>query len=164
MWRTVQKLYDFHGTDAKGIVWAHNTHVGDARQTAMKDNNMENIGELSRSEWGEDQVFIVGFGTCYGKVNAGFQWGTPMQIMDVPLAREGSIESYLCNLNEPDFYLVFNETHQSIDSLQEYIPNRAIGVVYNPANEAGNYVPTIFPRRYDAFVFIRETSAITPVK
>jgi len=164
MWQTVQKLFDFYGAEAKGIVWAHNTHVGDARFTAMQDNNMENIGALSRNDWGESEVFIVGFGTCYGLVNAGFQWGTPMQIMEVPVAREGSIESLLCNLSEPDFYLVFDEIIRSMDSLQVFLPNRAIGVVYNPTNEAGNYVPTIFPRRYDAFVFIRETKALTPVK
>jgi erythromycin esterase-like protein len=102
MMETLGSLMKFHGSTAKGIVWVHNTHIGDVRATDMKRAGMINIGELARSEYGEDDVFLIGFGSYRGNVIAGDAWGSPMEIMDVPPAGDSSIENALhekCNEN-----------------------------------------------------------------
>src|SRR5215203_3006739 len=71
MMETLQRLLKFHGRGAKGIVWAHNTHVGDARATDMERAGMVNIGQLAREQLRADQVYLVGFGTYEGTVCAG---------------------------------------------------------------------------------------------
>jgi len=164
MWLSIKRLLDTYGPESKGIVWAHNTHVGDASATSMHQYGMHNIGFTSRKEMGQDQVFIVGFGTYSGKVNAGHQWGEPMRIMDVPKAMRGSLEYALSKFEAPDFMLVFDNNDREESFLQNQIGHRAIGVVYNPRNEAGNYVPSLFTKRYDAFIFIRETTALSVVE
>ena len=92
---TVSRLLDLYGPDSKGIVWAHNTHIGDARFTEMHNRGQENIGQLSRQDHGEYNVLLVGFGTHEGRVKAGASWGAPMQNMRVPNARRGSLENLL---------------------------------------------------------------------
>ena len=164
MWETVQRLSREYGNGAGAIVWAHNTHVGDADATTMRFQNMVNIGRLSRRDWGQDQVFITGFGTYTGWVNAGSSWGSPMQRMRVPVGMEGTYEYIFGNLQHEQFYLIFDEEDRDHPLLNQYIGHRAIGVVYNPAGESGNYVPTILPHRYDAFIFIRETAPLNPVR
>ena len=164
MWFSVKRLFDLYGQNSRGIVWAHNTHVGDARATTMASHGMVNIGSLSRQELGGDNVFITGFGTFRGMVNAASQWGSPMQIMNVPGAHNKSIEVALNQVGKPAFLLLFDETDRAHSLFEQYIGHRAIGVVYNPRNETGNYVPTYFTRRYDSFIFINETNALKPVK
>ncbi|TVR72150.1 MAG: erythromycin esterase family protein [Marinilabiliales bacterium] len=164
MWETVKRLLSWYGEDARGVVWAHNTHVGDARATVMRYQNMVNIGMLSRQELGHDNVFINGFGTYTGRVNAGSSWGSDMQRMTVPRGMEGSYEYIFGHVDYEQFYLVFDEEDRSKPELNEFRGHRAIGVVYNPRHETGNYVPTILPERYDSFIFIRETSPLSPVR
>ncbi len=142
--------------DGKGIVWAHNTHVGDARATEMSLYGQVNKGQLLR-EAGLN-VFILGFGTYKGEVVAGSSWGSPMQVMQVPEAMNESYEYLLESLGLESEIIVFNET--TPQELFEARGHRAIGVVYNPLNEQGNYVGTILPYRYDAFIFFKETSAL----
>lgn len=163
MWISVQRLFELYGPESKGIVWAHNTHVGDARATGMGESGMVNIGMLSRMEWGNEEVFITGFGTYTGKVNAGARWGTPMRIMNVPKALSGSLEHAFSQFKHPDFLLIFDDEDRNNPIFQQHIGHRAIGVIYNPRDEAGNYVPSLFTQRYDAFIFIRETTALEPV-
>ncbi len=164
MWKTVQRLLDEYGKGSKGIVWAHNTHVGDADATPMRYQDMVNIGRMSRRDLGDDQVFITGFGTWAGRVNAGTQWGSRMERMVVPEGIEGSYENIFGQLEYEQFYLVFDEDDREHPLLNQFIGHRAIGVVYNPRHEAGNYVPTLLPHRYDAFIFIRETNPLRPVR
>jgi erythromycin esterase len=160
MMETLDRLVNFHGKGSKSIVWEHNTHIGDARATNMKRAGMVNIGQLAREQYGINQVYLVGFGTYAGTVIAGEEWGSPMEEMDVPPAREGSIEHVLHREGTHDRYLLFNAE----DIRKEYetsIQHRAIGVVYDPERERyGNYVPSVMAERYDAFVFIDETKAL----
>lgn len=158
---TVERLADFYGEDSKGIVWAHNTHVGDARATPMAHQGMENIGYLLRNKHGEENVFIVGFGTHRGSVLAGRRWGAPMETMLVPVAMENSFGDIFFQAGIPKALLIFNEGVPS--SFFEVRGHRAKGVVYDPLQESGNYVPTILPRRYNAFIFIEETNPLTPM-
>ena len=163
MVETLERLMRFHGPDAKAIVWEHNTHIGDARYTDMADACMVNVGQLVRERRGGEDVVLVGFGSHRGSVVAGAEWGAPMQRMPVPPAREGSWEDVLHRAGEEDKLLVFAEAAYE-DELLEPRAHRAIGVVYDPAYErCGNYVPTVLPRRYDAFLYLDETRALHPL-
>lgn len=166
MKKTVDRLsihYQDNTSPGKGIVWAHNTHVGDASATAMSQRGMVNIGQLMREDQGSENIFILGFGTYSGTVVAARQWGAQKQVLDVPEATEHSAEGKLAMIDNEVFVLFFDrESYPEI--LLEPIGNRAKGVVYNPESEhLGNYVPTVLPKRYDAFVFIRETNALEPL-
>ena len=162
MVETLERLMKHHGPEAKAIVWEHNTHVGDARFTDMARAGMFNVGQLVRQTNDASDVVIVGFGTHRGTVVAGDEWGAPMRRMRVPPAREASFEHALHDAETSDALLLFNESENGgIEGLDEPIGHRAIGVVYDPHNERwGNYVPTIVPKRYDAFVYIEESSGV----
>lgn len=163
MMETLDRLMRFHGTGAKGIVWEHNTHIGDARATSMKGAGMVNIGQLAREHYGVDQVYLVGFATYTGSVIAGDEWGAPMMEKEVPPAREGSIEYLLHHESPDDRYLLLN-TADIEKRYETSIRHRAIGVVYNPENERyGNYVPSVLAQRYDALLFLDETQALHPL-
>ncbi|MGE0172628.1 MAG: erythromycin esterase family protein [Oligoflexales bacterium] len=165
MFETLQRLIDNYGERSKGIVWEHNTHVGDARYTDMIERRMLNIGQLARQIYGHDQVSLVGFSTYEGNVIAARSWGAPAQEMVVPPARENSWEDVFHKIlsNQNGFFLSQGEKHGK--AMMEPRGHRAIGVVYNPSTEAyGNYVPTVLPMRYDAWVFIDKTSAVTPIE
>jgi erythromycin esterase len=163
MMDTLNSLFKFHGPGSKGIVWEHNTHIGDARYTDMKKSGMFNIGQLAREERGEDDVVLVGFGSYSGTVIAGEEWGSPMQVMRVPEARQGSVEQILHDESPENKLLIF-DTHSKKERFNKTLPHRAIGVVYHPKYEKyGNYVPTVLNSRYDAFVYIDHTRALHPV-
>jgi erythromycin esterase len=147
----------------KGVVWEHNTHVGDARFTDMRDAGMVNVGQLMRERHGESDVVLVGFGSHHGSVVAGRSWGAPAERMGVPAARQGSIEALMHDsLTAESALFVFP------DALPTWATDdrshRAIGVVYRPEAERwGNYVTTILGRRYDAFLWLDETTALAPL-
>jgi erythromycin esterase-like protein len=162
MAQTLQNLLEFHGPDSKVIIWEHNTHVGDARYTDMATEGMVNVGQLVRETYGENNVYIVGFGSYEGSVIAATSWGAPMQSMNVPKAMKGSWEEFL-HRNGGTNKIIFSREIENNPALQKSIGHRAIGVVYNPGREQGNYVPSIIPKRYDAFVFIDQTSALHPI-
>jgi erythromycin esterase len=161
---TVNLLLQVHGDDSKGIVWAHNTHIGDAQATSMANEGMVNIGQLSRQTFGNENVMLIGFTTYNGRVNAGSRWGAIMSRMRIPNAMEGSAESLLKSCNIKQFYIVFDEAMRQNKELLKPINHRAIGVVYNPANEQlYNYVPSVLPMRYDVLFFIKTSSSLEPI-
>lgn len=160
---TVDRLLDHYGEDAKGIVWAHNTHVGDARATQMRRQGMNNIGQHARETHGEENVVIVGFSTHRGKVIAGSAWEAPQREMDVPEAMPGSLDELFHQLDKSSFLLVMNDARE-IDGFIRPRGHRAIGVVYNPQTERqGNYVWTNPTQRYDVMIYIDETTALSPL-
>ncbi|MCJ8164404.1 erythromycin esterase family protein [Pontibacter sp. E15-1] len=164
MMETLDRLLEFHGPEAKAIVWEHNTHVGDASYTSMADDGMYNIGQLARERYGRDQVKLIGFGTYQGTVVAGKSWGAPMQKMEVPPAVEGSWEDMLHRMDDEDKIILAKDL-RDVPALQKPIGHRAIGVVYDRRYEAfGNYVPTLIPDRYDAFLYFDETEAVHPLR
>lgn len=161
---TLNRLMKHHGPDAKTIVWEHNTHIGDARATDMSRDKMINVGQVVREEHEQDGVVLVGFGSYKGTVIAGSNWGAPMQIMNVPPAREGSIEEILHSEGASNRLLIFNRENRN-ERWSETYPHRAIGVVYHPTLEKhGNYVPSVIAERYDAFIFLDETKALHPLQ
>ncbi|HEU0113717.1 MAG TPA: erythromycin esterase family protein [Thermomicrobiales bacterium] len=159
---TLNRLIRFYGPDAKAIVWEHNTHIGDARYTDMAAAGMFNVGELVREEHETDGVVLAGFGSHQGTVIAGRQWDAPMEVMTVPEARAGSWENALHQMTAEDRLLLFHRPVES-DALAVPRGQRAIGVVYDPAREWGNYVPTVLPLRYDAFMYLDRTEALHPL-
>jgi erythromycin esterase len=163
MTETLQRLMQFHGAGARGIVWEHNTHIGDARATPMKHSDTINIGQLAREAWGSENVYLVGFGSYKGSVIAGDAWGAPMQKMPVPEAKRESVEAQLHAESTANRYLLFRD-RDTAKLFQKPIPHRAIGVVYNPERERmGNYVPSVMANRYDAFIYLDETKALHPL-
>jgi erythromycin esterase-like protein len=162
MMETLDRLLSFYGPGAKTIVWAHNTHIGDARATDMKFQGMHNLGELARKKYGEKDVFLVGFGSFEGSVIAASVWGDGMQRMPLPPAIPESWENILKETGTLDGYLLLKEFRKG-GVLDFEIGHRAIGVVYNPSSENRNYVPSRLPFRYDAFVFLRQTKGLHPL-
>lgn len=159
MMSVLDRLLEYHGPSSKAVVWAHNTHIGDARFTDMARGGMVNIGELARERYGEDAVFLLGFGTYAGTVVAGGEWGAPMERMEVPPAEPDSWEHRLHQESTLDRAIL-----DFGDEDEEVFGHRAIGVVYDPRYERfGNYVPTFVPRRYDSFVYLDRTQALHPL-
>jgi erythromycin esterase len=162
MAETLERLLAYTAPGARGIVWEHNTHIGDARFTDMIDEGQVNLGQLARERYGEKDAVLIGFGTYQGAVIAGSEWGEPWEEMTVPRGRHGSWEDVLHSAGASDKLLVF-PTEPS-EAIAERRGHRAIGVVYRPQYEQyGNYVPTVLPHRYDAFLFIDRTTAVHPL-
>lgn len=161
---TLERLLKFHGKNSKAIVWEHNTHIGDARATDMADEGMYNIGELARTEHHDKGVVLVGFGSFNGTVIAGKSWGATTQQMKLPEAKNGSIEYLMHKAGNENKLLIMDDFIKSDVFMENHIGHRAVGVVYNPKYEQyGNYVPTVLPLRYDAFIYLDNTRALYPL-
>jgi erythromycin esterase-like protein len=159
---SLDRLMAHHGPAAKAIVWEHNTHIGDARATDMAGVGMVNVGQLVRERHAGEGVILVGFGSHRGTVIAGREWGAPLERMAVPAARMGSWEGVLHQAAPADSLLLMGDLRR-IELAHVLRGHRAIGVVYHPERETGNYVPTVLPERYDAFLFIDESQALHPL-
>lgn len=163
MTETLARLLDFHGPESKAIVWEHNTHIGDARATDMHRSGMVNVGQLVRERWGEPATVSVGFGSYKGSVIAGSSWGANMEKMEVPEARDNSWEALL-HSSTPENKLIITGDVKEYPLMSKRHQHRAIGVVYDPYMESyGNYVPSLIPQRYDAFIFLDESKALHPI-
>lgn len=168
MLATLEQLLDYHGGDAKAIVWAHNSHIGDYRATDMEASGLVNLGGLAREKWGEEQIALVGFGTYQGEVIASGAWDGPIEKMVVPPGKPGTYESifheFVKRSRIKNFFIDLRGKGTRQGPLSKVRGHRAIGVVYHPAHERfGNYVPTSLANRYDAFIFFDETRALEPM-
>jgi protein-L-isoaspartate(D-aspartate) O-methyltransferase len=166
MFDTLQALLALYGAGSRGVVWAHNSHVGNASATEMGARGEWNIGQLCRKALGED-AYIIGFGTDHGTVAAASDWDEPMQRMRVRPAHPESYES-LCHASErPAFVLHLRDPRRPAirDELLPPRLERAIGVVYRPETErASHYFHAILPGQFDEFVWFDETRAVTPLR
>jgi erythromycin esterase-like protein len=163
MVEVLNKISTFYGPQTKGIIWEHNTHVGDARATDMAVHGMVNVGQLLREQEGNEKIFIIGFGTHRGTVIAADEWGVNFERMIVPPAQVGSWEDLMHKSGAYDKFIIFNDTNR-LEFIQK-IGHRAIGVVYNPRYEHyGNYVPSVMSERYDAFIYINSSNALNPLE
>ncbi|SDG65223.1 Erythromycin esterase homolog [Lentzea fradiae] len=161
---TLHRLLLHYGAGSKAVVWAHNTHVGDARATHMAMSGNVNIGQLARERHGGDQVVLIGFGGHHGTVIAGSSWGAPLREMPVPAARPGSLEHVL-HVSAPELALMVFPRDDLPGLLTTELPHRAIGVVYDPGQDrVRNYLPTRLGGRYDAFLWFDETRALHPLQ
>jgi len=167
MFDTLERLLESKGDGAKAVVWAHNSHVGNARYTDMGIRRGQlNIGQLCRQRWGK-QVSIIGFGTHTGTVAAAADWDEPMQVMNVLPSRRDSYEILGHETGMSRFLLDLREGHMDKRIREELMAprlQRFIGVVYRPQTEYwSHYSKCILPKQFDGYVFIDTTSAVTPL-
>lgn len=167
MMETLERLQEHYGPEAKAIVWAHNTHIGDYRATDMVLNNQVNLGGLARKRYGAELVALIGFATYSGTVIAASAWDGKTEVMKIPNAEIGSLESLLHGaapfIGSKQFYFQLKDFKEE-ELFKDYLGHRAIGVVYQSQYESrGNYVPTILSKRYDALIYFDHTSALTPL-
>lgn len=158
---TIDRIAHHHGAGSKGLVWAHNTHVGDARATDMARAGMVNIGQLMRQRH-PGEVFLAGFASYSGTVTAAEAWGASEQTMTLPRAVRGSHEDLLNQALSEAAVLAFG-AERSGPWLTAPHGHRAVGVVYDPQHEIGNYVPTVMAGRYDTVLWIPRTAALLPL-
>ncbi len=163
MFDTLERVLAHRGPDAKAVVWAHNSHVGDAEFTEMGQVRGEhNIGQLARARFGADAA-LVGFGTDRGTVAAASDWDGAMEIMRVRPARDDSYEGRSRDAGLPAFFLETGPGQkQSIrDVLAEPLLERAIGVIYRPETELrSHYFQAELSRQFDAWIWFEETQAV----
>jgi erythromycin esterase-like protein len=149
--------------DARAVIWAHNSHLGDARATYMSDGGQLNLGQLVRQAHG-DQVRLIGFTTHTGTVTAASNWDEPAQRKRVRSSLPGSYERLFHDVGVPRFLLLLNSpdmrTILSAPRLE-----RAIGVIYRPDTERiSHYFPAHLPGQFDAVLHIDETRALEPLE
>ena len=167
MFDTLNVILDAKGPSAKAIVWAHNSHIGNARFTDMGMHREElNIGQLVKEKW-DSRARLIGFGTHSGTVAAADDWDEPMKIKRVQpslpesherMSHESDIARFLLDLRE-------GEAGRGVrEALMEPRLERFIGVIYRPETERwSHYSEAILPKQFDGWVWFDETSAVTPL-
>ncbi|HTT75380.1 MAG TPA: protein-L-isoaspartate(D-aspartate) O-methyltransferase, partial [Candidatus Binataceae bacterium] len=164
MFDTLAQLLEFHGPASKGIVWEHNSHVGDASATEMGSRGEYNVGQLARSRFAE-AAFLIGFGTDHGTVAAASDWDGPMEIKRVRPSHEASYE-HLCHDSEVKAFMLHLKDpvrHAVRDELEAARLERAIGVVYRPDTELmSHYFQACLSRQFDEYIWFDETRAVSP--
>jgi erythromycin esterase-like protein len=163
MFDTLRALLQRRGPQAKAVVWAHNSHIGNAAATEMGWSGEFNIGELCRTAFGEEAA-LIGFGTDRGTVAAADDWGEEMEILRVRPVRPDSHEALFRDNTPP----------RSLTDLRPAVApelraalarprlERAIGVIYRPGTERqSHYFEAVLPEQFDAFVWFAETHAVT---
>jgi protein-L-isoaspartate(D-aspartate) O-methyltransferase len=167
MFETLCQILDAKGPDSKAIVWAHNSHIGNARFTEMGEVREElNVGQLVKEKFGE-KARLIGFGTHSGTVAAADDWDEPMEVKTVRPSLPGSYERMCHESGVPRFLL---DLRQGVlgggleDALMTPRLERFIGVIYRPETERwSHYAEAILPRQFDAFVWFDETEAVKPL-
>jgi protein-L-isoaspartate(D-aspartate) O-methyltransferase len=165
MFDTLQSLRAFYGPDARGIVWEHNSHVGNATATEMSTRGELNVGQLCRAKL-HNAAYIVGFGTDRGTVAAAFEWDGPVQRMRVQPSHGESYERLFHDSDVPAFTLHLREPKRGAvrDELVPPRLERAIGVVYRPETElASHYFYASLPHQFDEYIWFDETRAVEPL-
>jgi protein-L-isoaspartate(D-aspartate) O-methyltransferase len=165
MFDTLKNLLAFHGPDSKAVVWAHNSHVGNAAATEMAARGEHNIGQHCRKAFGA-QAYLVGFGTHSGTVAAASDWGGPMEVKSVRPSLPNSYERLCHAVGLPRFMLGLrgNADLCGPKGLGRERLERAIGVIYRPETElASHYFQASLPQQFDDYIWFDDTRAITPL-
>jgi erythromycin esterase-like protein len=165
MFDTLRTLLSYYGPESKGIVWEHNSHVGDASSTEMSTRGEHNVGEMCRDAFGPN-AYSIGFGTDHGTVAAASNWGAPMERMRVRPAADESYERLFHEVGIPAFMLHLREPRRSALREELLAPRleRAIGVIYRPDTEMlSHYFVASLPMQFDEYVWFDETHAVEPL-
>jgi erythromycin esterase-like protein len=149
------------------IVWAHNSHLGDARATEMSLRGEHNVGQLARERWG-DAVVNVGFTTYHGQVRAAPTWNGSDRAYDINPGRPDSIEHLLHEVSKarglPAFVLVLEDAAADVREALPPLLQRAIGVIYRPDTERqSHYFEASLADQFDAVIHFDRTRAVEPV-
>ena len=163
MFNTLERLLQHRGPDAKAVVWAHNSHIGNAAFTEMGQVRGEhNIGQLARERFGDDAA-LIGFGTDRGTVAAASDWDGDMEIKRVRPARDDSYEGRSRDTGIAAFLLETGPGQREAvrAELAEPLLERAIGVIYRPETELlSHYFEASLPHQFDAWIWFAETEAV----
>jgi erythromycin esterase-like protein len=166
MFDTLNHLMEWRGTNAGAVVWAHNSHIGNAAATDMGQARDEiNIGQLCREKFGNDAA-LIGFGTDRGTVAAADDWDGPMKVKTVRPAHPESYERLCRDAGIGRFLLDLRKgRHEELRSaLMQGRLERAIGVIYRPETElASHYFDAHLPEQFDSYLWFEETRAVKPL-
>jgi erythromycin esterase-like protein len=151
------------GSSAKIVVWAHNSHLGDARATQMGQSGELNVGQLVRERHGENAV-LVGFTTYTGTVTAASDWDGPAERKRVRPALSGSYEALFHETGTPSFLLNLRDANWLYGVLNPQRLERAIGVIYLPESErVSHYFYARLAEQFDAVIHLDQTRAVEPL-
>ncbi len=165
MFDTLQRLLARRGAAAKALVWAHNSHIGNAEATAMGGRGEFNIGQLCRQAWA-DQAVLIGMGTDHGEVAAADDWDGEMRIKQVRPARQDSWEHqfHRSGLAAALFDWRDPARRPLRDALSETRLERAIGVIYRPQTELhSHYFRAVLAEQFDAFIWFDQSGPVRPL-
>jgi protein-L-isoaspartate(D-aspartate) O-methyltransferase len=165
MLETLQAILKHRGQKSKAVIWAHNSHIGDARATEMSSRGELNLGQLARETFG-DSAYLIGFGTDHGTVAAASKWGGPMKVMQVPPSHRDSYGHLFHEVKTDNFMLPLRDPLQEITrkKLLTKRPQRAIGTTYDPENELNkHYSYATLPHQFDEYIWFDETRAVKPL-
>ena len=163
---TIQSLLHYlDGSGGKIVVWAHNSHLGDARATEMSERGELNVGQLVREKLGDDS-FLIGFSTYAGTVTAARDWDAPAERRNVRAGLTKSYEELFHATGIPRFWLSMRELHGDARELLEHSRlQRAIGVIYRPETERwSHYFHAKVPKQFDALIHLDQTQALEPLE
>ena len=148
----------------KAIIWAHNSHLGDARATEMSQHGELNVGQLIREHYGGEAV-LIGFSTHHRTVTAASDWGAAAQRKNVRPALEDSYEELFHQTGLPRFWIDLRNAGDKIGVLYGPRLERAVGVIYRPKTERlSHYFHARLPKQFDAIIHIDETRAVEPLE
>ena len=164
MAETLEALTHHLGPKAKIVVWAHNSHLGDARATEMGQRGELNLGQLVRQRYGKEAT-LVGFTTYTGTVTAASGWDAAAERKHVRSALAGSYEALFHETGIQNFLLPLGHKEKATSLLREPRLERAIGVIYLPRSErASHYFHAQLPEQFDAILHYDETRAVEPLE
>ncbi|HEX2339504.1 MAG TPA: erythromycin esterase family protein [Vicinamibacterales bacterium] len=162
--RELIAFLDRTGPGTRVVVWAHNSHLGDARATEMGALGELNVGQLAREEYGSSAV-LVGFTTYTGTVTAATEWDGPVHRRHVRPALPGSYERLFHEAQIPRFLLPLRTDLDLASTLATPRLERAIGVIYVPETErASHYFHARLPEQFDYVLHFDETRAVEPLE
>lgn len=151
------------GRPARAVVWAHNSHLGDARATQMGTGGELNLGQLARQRFGQ-QAWLIGLTTHTGSVTAARHWDDPAERRHVRPSLAGSYERLFHDAGIEQFLLLLRDG-PAREALSAERLERAIGVIYRPESERlSHYFRARLPEQFDAVLHIDETSALEPLE
>lgn len=163
MFETLQELFA-HLNGRKLVVWAHNSHLGDARATEMRRRGEVNVGQLVREHFGK-RSYAIGFSTFTGAVTAASDWGRPAERKWVRPALAGSYEELFHLTELPRFWIDLRAKSNAIELLGNERLQRAIGVIYRPETERlSHYFEARLPDQFDAIIHLDDTRALEPLE
>jgi len=163
MFEALQHVLAARGPGSRAVVWAHNSHLGDASATEMGARGELNVGQLCRRHLG-NAVYAIGFGTDHGTVAAASQWGADMEIKQVRPSHARSYERICHDTGSPSFLLPLRSAGEIREALMEPRLERAIGVIYRPESElASHYFAAHLPLQFDELVWFDESRAVRPL-
>ena len=164
MAETLAALVHHLGAKAKVVIWAHNSHLGDARDTEMGQRGELNLGQLVRERYGKEAT-LVGFTTNTGTVTAASGWDGPAERKHIRPALPGSYEGIFHQAGIPNFLLRLSKSEEATSALREAWLERAIGVIYLPKSErASHYFHAQLPGQFDVVLHYDETRAVEPLE